>query len=252
MLFINKNWFYNLSDINSNIISIESWVIAVFFDDRFIYKDNFLSKKTILDISKKLIFELWENSKLEIYGLIEDINNYNLEIIFNNNYADLKLRYLLLSWNNTFVKAKIKSIINSSFIRSNMKILSIVQDLWQIDIDWTIDLKSWNIKVSWFLQEENIFLWDTWKISWTPNLFVSSNDVELSHSCSIEKISNEKLFYLYSRWISKDQAISIILESKIRDLFACLFMFEKSIYDKLIDDIMAKIYLRNIWKTHYF
>jgi len=151
------------------------------------------------------------------------------------------IRYLIYSDHPEENKIKIRSEISWNNNSSDVKILSIVWENWNINLDWIV--KIWeNIKgVKWKLIEENIFLWEKWKIRWIPSLIVESNDVEASHACKIEKISDEQLFYLRSRWIWKDNALSMIISAKIFDLFKCLNMINKEFYEELIDNILKRI-----------
>ena len=89
--------------------------------------------------------------------------------------------------------------------------------------------------------EDNLFLWNKWSIKWIPTLLVESDDVEASHACRIEKISDEKLFYMRTRWIWKENAISMMINAKIFDLFKCLSMINKEFYNEIIENILKEI-----------
>lgn len=232
-----KSWFYKLSEFEDKNIKVEDNISAIFFDDL-----NFLPfPKGILVRWGGISFSLWENSKVEIFWVLQNTSNYELNIISNKQSSSLKVRYILLSWNWEKTIAKIKSSIESSHTKADIKIISLVMDNWFIDLDAVIDIKSSIEKVKWHLFEENIFLWSTGKIKWIPTLLVASDDVEASHACKIEKISDEELFYLRSRGVWKDDAISMMIEAKISDLFKCLSMVDKDFYDNLIKNILIKI-----------
>ena len=112
---------------------------------------------------------------------------------------------------------------------------------WNIKLDGILTIESELKNVKWRLDEENIFLWESGKISGIPTLYVATNDVEASHSCKMEKISDEKLFYLRSRWIKKNNALQMMIEGYIFDLFKCLNMIEWDFYEKLILKIKKKL-----------
>ena len=84
-------------------------------------------------------------------------------------------------------------------------------------------------------------MWEKASIVWIPTLLVRSDDVKAKHSCSIEKISDSKLFYLRSRWIKKNNALQMMIEGYIFDLFKCLNMIEWDFYEKLILKIKKKL-----------
>ncbi|MDR1987273.1 MAG: SufD family Fe-S cluster assembly protein [Candidatus Peribacteria bacterium] len=52
-----------------------------------------------------------------------------------------------------------------------------------------------------------------------PKLLIESNDVKASHSCKVERINKEKMFYLKSRGISENEVVKLLLEANIKSLF---------------------------------
>ena len=221
---ITKNWFYKLSDFSEENITIEKNIVAVFFDDWNQIKN----------------IELWENSIVEIYWYLNKEEDFNINIYQNEENSKLRLRYLLNS-NNNKLKSKIFSKISSNNSISDVKIISIVWENWFVDIDWIIEIDKGVKWVKWHLIEENLFLWSTWKVKWIPTLLVGSDDVEASHSCKMERISDEKLFYLRSRWIGKENAVNMMIEAYIKDLFWCLELVDNDFYHKLTEEILLKI-----------
>ena len=178
---------------------------------------------------------------------MENKNDFNLKIIQEKDNSDLKLNYLLLSFPHPDkgrlggVSAKIESVIKANFVKSDVAIISIVWNWWVIDLDWIIKIEEGIEKVDWNLIEENIFLWDSWIVKWIPTLLVSSSDVQASHACKMERISDEKLFYLRSRWLGRQNALNMIIEAKIENLFSCLRMYDKDFYEETMENILGKI-----------
>jgi len=235
---ITKNWFYKLSEINSEEIIIENNLIISIFDD----------------LNKNYEIKLWENSKVEIFGVLENVSDFNMKVVQEQENSDLKLNYLILSKNISplqggdawkaeggKISAKIESVLKADFVKSNVKIISIVWKKWFVDLDWIIKIEDGIKKVDWNLSEENIFLWDDWQVKWIPTLLVASSDVKASHSCKMERISDEKLFYLRSRWLLRENALNMIIEAKIENLFSCLRMYDKDFYKETLESILEKI-----------
>ncbi|MDR3150857.1 MAG: SufD family Fe-S cluster assembly protein [Candidatus Peribacteria bacterium] len=52
-----------------------------------------------------------------------------------------------------------------------------------------------------------------------PKLLVESNDVQASHSCKIERLDKNKMFYLKSRGFLENEVVSLLLEANVRTLF---------------------------------
>jgi len=101
----------------------------------------------------------------------------------------------------------------------DMHIVSFVSDNGIIDLDGIVHIVEGVEKVEGYLKEENIFLGSTGKVRGLPTLLVHSNDVKAAHACNMEKISDEKLFYLRSRGLPREDATMIMLDSYIRKTF---------------------------------
>jgi len=221
---ITKNWLYIINNNEKNI-TIEDNLNVIIFDE--------------LNILEKV--ELWENSIVDIFWYIENTSVYNFSVVINWKNSKLKLWYLLIAWDWEKIQAKILSKINANNSNAKLKIISIVWNNGHIDIDWILDISEWIKEIKWDLIEENIFIGDSGKINSIPNLFVWSNDVRASHSCKTERISDERLFYLRSRWIKKEKSISMMLESYPNLLYKCLTMVDNDYYMSLINKINSKI-----------
>lgn len=222
---ITKSWFYKLSEINASEIIVWDNLAITIFDD----------------INSDLNINIWENSNVEFFWFSEVKNTSNINLISSKIGSKLHFRYLIYSDKNNQNKIKISSEIWSNNCSSDIKILSIAWNNWCIDLDWIIKINS---QVSWVkakLIEENLFLWNKGKIKWIPTLLVESNDVEASHASKIEKISEEELFYLRSRWVGKNNWVRMMIQAKIVDLFKCLSMINKEFYDEIIENILEKI-----------
>ena len=222
---ITKSWFYNLEDFwEISRFEISDWL-------KIIALDNWKTSKEII---------VWKDVDLKICWFLEKEENY--EIVFRQVWekSNLEVNYLNLAKNSEKIKAKIHSKIESNFSQSDVFVSSICWDNWEVDLDWIIELAPNFRKMAWHLTEENIFLWDKGRVRWIPALLVKSNEVEASHACKIEKISEEDLFYLRSRWIDKQNASFILVESKVKNIFKN--METEEIYPDLIEKILWKIF----------
>lgn len=224
-MIITKNWFYKLSEFETNKIIIEDNLVVAIFDD----------------LNKNIELNIWENSRIEFYSLIENVQDLNINFIQDKEWSILQVRCLLLSKDNMKLKTRISSELWASRTKSDLQIVSIVWNDWEVDLDWIIQINENIEKVDWKLIEENLFLWNSWKVKWIPTLLVRSDDVKASHACKMERISDDKLFYLRSRGIGKDNALSMMIEAKIKWLFSCITMLDSSYYENLVDNILKKI-----------
>jgi Fe-S cluster assembly scaffold protein SufB len=228
MLEITKNWFYKISELN-----LESKEIIIWNNLQIAFYDDSLLKS-------KLKVIIWKNSSLEYFSFFSEEWLFNRHFILKDEKSSVAVKSLIFSENN-----KIESTITWELAENNseinLDILSFAWENWEIKLDWILQINEELKWVKWRLDEENIFLWDSWKISGIPTLLVSTNDVEASHSCKMEKISDDKLFYLRSRWVEKENALKIMIEAKIKNLYRCLEIYNKEFYDEVIETILNKI-----------
>jgi len=222
---ITKNWFYKLSEFKASEIFIEDNLIVAIFDD----------------LNENLNIEIWENSRVEFYSLIEKIDDLNINFLQKKESSILQVRCLLLSKDSNKIKTRIYSELWASKTKSDIQIISIIWNNWEVDLDWIIQINENIEKVDWNLNEENLFLGNSWKVNWIPTLLVRSDDVKASHACKMERISDDKLFYLRSRWVGKENALSMMIEAKLKGLFSCISMLDNEFYEKLLDNILKKI-----------
>ncbi len=222
-----ESWFYNLSNKDDNNIVIWDNINIIIFDAK--------------DIEREII--IWKNTRLEFYGSLNNSDYCNKQIILKWDNSQLKLWYLLFAWLNQTIKAKISWIIRANNTKVNLKIISMVLNDSKVDIDWVLQIDKWFKQAVWKLEENNIFLWEKWIINSIPNLFVRSKDVNMSHSCKIEKINDEELFYLRSKWIAKNVSLQMILNSYVNDLFKCLKMLNNEFYEELVESVKGRILL---------
>lgn len=222
---ITEAWFYKLSEIWENIIEIEKNISVILFDEWKISRNIFI----------------WENSEIYICWFLEKKDNYSIKIIQKEENSKVFVNYLLFSKNDDELKANIHSKIESNFSESNLNIVSLVSEKWKIDLDWILEFEKGFKKMSWKLEEENIFLWEKWKVNAIPTLLVKSNDLKASHSCKIYKISDDKLFYLRSRWIEEKKAISFLIKAKIETIFWKIKDYDNDFYIKICKKIFDLI-----------
>ncbi|MFA4815164.1 MAG: SufD family Fe-S cluster assembly protein [Candidatus Gracilibacteria bacterium] len=62
------------------------------------------------------------------------------------------------------------------------------------------------------LEEHNLLLSGGCKIEAMPSLEIRHNEVQASHSATLEKVDEEKLFYLQSRGLSPEEGLELLVE----------------------------------------
>ena len=179
------------------------------------------------------------NDTCEVQFFLKE-GDYNKHFLLSSESSELIVKSFIYSEENC-ITAEIIWELGASHAVEDISIVSFAWPNWEIDLDGVVQINGWVEKVEWYLKEENIFLGNTGKINGIPTLLVRSNDVKASHACNIEKISDEKLFYLRSRGIEKSDATSMMILSYIEKTFVDMKWVDEELYEKVTSEIIEKI-----------
>ncbi|MCD5380750.1 SufD family Fe-S cluster assembly protein [Candidatus Gracilibacteria bacterium] len=223
---ITKNGFYKISELelSDNKIIIGDNLTVALFDD----------SEDLQNIS------VGENSTLEYFSFFSEQGKYRKHFLSNELHSKVVVKSLIYAENNK-IDAVILGELAINSTQNYTDILSFAGENGEVKLDGILQINSALREVKGRLDEENIFLGESGKISGIPTLLVETNDVEASHSCKMEKISDEKLFYLRSRGVEKENAMRMMIEAKIKNLYKCLEMYDSEFYEELLERILEKI-----------
>lgn len=228
---ITTSGLYKISEClawsDSHIIIAADLKVAIYDDRGWMLKIE-VSEKAHLDYFSFFSAEQWYDIHFwkEIH-LIWDSATANVNSL---NYWEENKINVRIVWESKAHEGKL-----------DIKILSFAGQNANIKIDGILTVDAETTGNVWELDEENIFLWETGKISGIPTLFVGTNDMEAGHACRMERISDEKLFYLRSRGVGRENALRIMLEAKVKDLLKNLETVDQDFYDSLLEEILEKI-----------
>ena len=95
---------------------------------------------------------------------------------------------------------------------ANTTLNGVAWDASKLRLSGTIVIEKLAQQTQSFLRESILLLSPTAKAEAVPNLEILANDVKCSHAATISNISDEQVFYLMSRGISKQQAEELIFD----------------------------------------
>lgn len=195
-------------------------------------------QKIIWEISEKNILHKFENEEND-FQIIPDSNSNikfwaiikNSQISFNfdiqNENSNIECYFLVPAIENQNIKLD----INTNFKISNTKVwinvIALASDNASITLNGNLHIEKDIKNVEAKLYEETLLLWDAKYISLIPWLRVDSPDVKASHWAKIQRISPERLFYMQSRGLSPEKAISMIIHSYSQQIVDKLELDEK-------------------------
>lgn len=187
------------------------------------------------DVLEKVTFGRW--ASLKYFGYFEIESSFNKHFLINGEDSRCEV-YSLLSSTWEQIKSKIEWELAATGSYLNMHIVSFVSDEGLIDLDGIVNITEGIEKVEGYLVEENIFIGSTGKVRWLPTLLVHSDDVKASHACNMERISDDKLFYLRSRGLPREDATVLMLESYIAKVFGELETDYAELYAEVKERIL--------------
>lgn len=198
---ITEDRLYTSKELEKEI-HIEAGVKALIYDE-----ENVLETVTF-----------GKGAELKYFGYFESENVFKKDFLINGEDNKCEI-FSLLSSRGEKITAKINGQLESSRSFLDMHIVAFVSDNGFIDLDGIVHITEGIEKVEGYLEEENIFLGSTGKVRGLPTLLVHSDDVKAGHACNMEKISDDKLFYLRSRGLPREDAAVLMLESYIAKIF---------------------------------
>ena len=121
----------------------------------------------------------------------------------------------------------LKFKIKHSWVKLNVHIVALVSEDTPVTIDADIFMEEWVQWSSASLLEESILLSPKVNIKSLPVLDIHAKNIQASHWAKIYRLDDDKLFYLESKWLNKNQAEKLILSSFWERLFDLVNVDEK-------------------------
>lgn len=184
--------------------------------DKLYYKGDFENIEVdgyatiyIKDIKNyKLNINILDNSFLEIYVYASSSGCADININQSNNTAVTFVHTFSISGDYSL---KYRANIDGNNNKNNVFISGVSKNKVNLDVDGVV---KENLKGN-ELNENIKVLTIGGKCFVAPKLHISTLDVIANHNTAISNIREEVLFYLYSKGISKERAISLIEDSYV-------------------------------------
>lgn len=92
--------------------------------------------------------------------------------------------------------------------------------------------------------QSNVLFGSAAKVRGIPELKIASDDVKARHACSVERFSEDRLFYLRSRGLSAPEAVASLVSAKISETFSGLpdglLSFSENLCQSAISNIVSQ------------
>jgi Fe-S cluster assembly protein SufD len=145
---------------------------------------------------------------------IVDVSNKSgfLEIILAKEGQELEIVGRFQTHGVEVRELNIRIVHRAPRTTANTTLKGVVWDDSQLKLSGTIVIEKNAQQTKSFLRENVLLLSPNAKAEAIPNLEIEANDVKCSHAATISNISDEEVFYLMSRGISRKEAEELIVE----------------------------------------
>ena len=231
--FIISNSGESINHIRKLIISNQN--------SKSVFIEEFISLNSIENFSTSVteIFQE-ENSEIEYLNIQNDKNNFHFNSINISQKQNSISNCFTFSYSGALVRNNLNIKLKEKNCYSNMYGFYALREKSHVDNHTTVDHIDENSisnehykgimdnnsngvfngkifvrkkaqKTNAFQSNNNILLSDEAKINTKPQLEIWADDVKCSHGCTVGQLNKEAIFYLQSRGISKEKAISMLL-----------------------------------------
>ena len=147
--------------------------------------------------------------KVRLSNILTDLNSSNSSFDLNNLYLGL---------NKDIIDMNYLVNLNKSYTNSNMVVEGILNDNSKKSFKGTLDFKEGSSNSVGHENENCILLSDDAKSKSLPMMLCHEENVDGAHGVSTGKIDEDRLFYLMSRGLSKEESIRLILNANINKI----------------------------------
>ncbi|MBR1416409.1 MAG: SufD family Fe-S cluster assembly protein [Bacilli bacterium] len=161
------------------------------------------------DLNLKIILN--DNAKLTYNKFNIDVSKINTEITVNNNTT---LNYNQSLYTTLSGNYKINANILGSNNNTYINFYGVSNQKGKIEVEATGKVKE-NIKNNDMLENVRVMALNDEENIIYPNLLVSSDEVTINHNATLSGVDEDYLFYLMSKGLSKEKAISLIYKGFI-------------------------------------
>ncbi len=231
--FIISNSSESINHIRKLIVSNQN--------SKSVFIEEFISLDSIENFSTSVteIFQE-ENSEIEYLNVQNDKNNFHFNSINISQKQNSISNCFTFSYSGALVRNNLNIKLKEKNCYSNMYGFYALRKKSHVDNHTTVDHIDENSisnehykgimdnnsngvfngkifvrkkaqKTNAFQSNNNILLSDEAKINTKPQLEIWADDVKCSHGCTVGQLDKEAIFYLQSRGISREKAISMLL-----------------------------------------
>lgn len=157
-------------------------------------------------------FTLEEGAQLDYYHHVLGESEENTKIFLEGNESSAVSQTIFFGQDSEKQSMRVDHVHKGKNTRSRMISRGAVKDKAYGHFYGTIQMLPGCSGADASLEEHNLLLSSGCKIEAVPGLEIQHNEVQASHSATLEKVDEEKLFYLQSRGLSPKEGLELLVE----------------------------------------
>ncbi len=188
------------------------------------------------DLDESLNIRLEQGASVKIYNIVITSTDVLLKenVYLEKTNSKCEITSVLLAIENAKLESDINIYHHVGHTTSIFENYGIARGTAQMTLNNNATIKQGAAKATVMQKAKGLTLSKEAKIIAMPNLYIDEYDVIANHSAAIGSISNEDLFYLMSRGLSKENATSLVVIG-----------FIKPIIDNINDDTLKEQIYKN-------
>lgn len=184
------------------------------FDAVVVKQGQSLSLIDIFSVSGKKTIELAPHSSL-IYLIVGSGSDIDIQIITKGPQCSCKIFGLWASDAKHPTSSSVKVVLAHSQTSAEVELISFLRDGAKTSLDGSIVIEQNVNYVHGRLLQQNVVLGKGVSVKTVPQLNVASHNVRASHGATIDSLDQQKLFYMMSRGLTKDQSQALLVDGYI-------------------------------------
>ncbi len=242
-IIIRDNSNIEFQDI-TNYMGKNNWTnffYEVYIEKNSTLKISNLSEKQTSNINTSSYnFHLEEYSSLLFSSINKGFSKKDIRVFLNGVHSKSIIKGMLLSDDKETNDVFCKITHNARNTKSNQDWRMISSGNSQTSLNGKIKILKNSKKSSGSFYSKSLLLDDKAKAFSKPELEIFEDEVSCSHGASFGEIEKEKIFYLQSRGLSKDQAIKLLVIAFINELNLNDKTLEKNMFLEIESILLIK------------
>lgn len=172
------------------------------------------------------------------YLIVASSATIDIEIVTTGPECTCRVFGLFLSDVDKQVKWSITVSLKDSSTSADVDLVSFLYDWAKLMFDGSIDIAPHLHNAHGRLLQQNVVLGKDISVKVLPQLIVASHDVRAAHGAKIDSLDTQKLFYMMSRGLTKQQSQKLLVDGYIEHALKS-FADIKETDKQLIYDILS-------------